>query len=160
LSCANDVFPADRARLIRADAFVGWHGNERQFDVQAARKGVSLSEEFGRYAPGDLVPEQRAAFVQASLQSIALTGQAEADFYAGLGLNDAFAACAVGDALERRPGYAGQRGWGFSLDDMARLGLKNMVYLGAGRYEQNSARFRFQQYLVPLGADDCLALLK
>jgi hypothetical protein len=41
---------------------------------------------------------------------------------------------------------------------MARLRLKETVYLGAGRYEQDSMRFR--QYLVPLGADDCLALLK
>jgi hypothetical protein len=157
-SCANYVFPAGRARVIRADAFVGWHGNERQFEVLAARKGVSLAEELGRYSPQDLAPEQRAAFVQASLQAIAVTRQAEADFYASLGLNDAFAVCAVGDTLERRPGYTGQKGWGFSLDDMARLGLKHTVYLGAGRYELDSARFR--QYLVPLGADDCLALLK
>jgi hypothetical protein len=154
-SCANYVFPAGGARVIRADAFVGWHGNERQFEVLAARKGLSLSEELGRYAPQALAPEQRAAFVQEFLQS---TRQAETDFYARLGLSDAFAVRAVGDALERRPAYAGQRGWGFSLADMARLGLKDTVYLGAGRYEQDSRRFR--QYLVPLSADDCLALLK
>jgi hypothetical protein len=157
-SCANYVFPAGRARVIRADAFVGWHGNERQFEVLAARNGISLSEELGRFAPQTATPEQRTAFIQEILQSIAGTRQAEADFYASLGLSDAFAVCAVGDALERRPGYVDQKGWGFSLDDMARLGLKNTVYLGAGRYEQDSARF--QQYLVPLGADDCLALLK
>ena len=46
--------------------------------------------------------------------------------------NDAFAVCAVGDVLEKRPGYAGQIGWGFSLADMARLGLANTVYLGEG----------------------------
>jgi hypothetical protein len=141
--------------VIRADAFVGWHGNERQFEVLAARKGLSLSEALGRYAPQGLAPEQRATFVQEFLQS---TRQAETDFYARLGRSDAFAVRAVGDALERRPAYAGQRGWGFSLADMARLGLKETVYLGAGRYERHSMRFR--QYLVPLSADDCLALLK
>lgn len=31
----------------------------------------------------------------------------ESDFYAALGLNDVFAVCAVGDVLEKRPGYAG-----------------------------------------------------
>jgi hypothetical protein len=82
----------------------------------------------------------------------------EAEFYASLGLSDAFAVCAVGDVLEKRPGYAGQLGWGFSLADMARLGLVNTAYLGEGRYEKDSARFR--QHLVPLGADDCLAMLK
>jgi len=157
-SCADYVFPAGRARVIRADAYVGWHGNERQFEVLAARRGVSLAEELGRYAPQGLAPEQRAAFVQEVLRSMAVTRKDEADFYASLGLDDAFAVCAVGDVLEKRPGYAGQKGWGLSLADMARLGLAHTVYLGEGRYERDSSRFR--QNLVLLGADDCLALLK
>jgi hypothetical protein len=157
-SCADYVFPAGRARVIRADAFVGWHGNERQFEVLAARRGVGLADELARFAPQGATPEQRAAFVQAFMQSIAITRPDEAAFYAQLGLNDAFAVCAVGDVLEKRPGYAGQVGWGFSLADMARLGLTDTVYLGEGRYEADSARFR--QYLVPLPAEDCLSLLK
>jgi hypothetical protein len=144
--------------VIRADAFVGWHGNERQFEVLAARKGVSLAEELGRYAPQGLALAQRAAFVQELLASISVTRKDEADFYAQLGLHDAFAVCAVGDVLEKRPGFAGQRGWGFSLADMARLGLTHTVYLGHGVYEKDSARFR--QHLVPISADECLALLK
>ncbi len=71
--------------------------------------------------------------------------------------NDAFAVCAVGDILEKRPSYAGQIGWGFSLADMARLGLTNTVYLGDGAYE-DAARFR--KYLVRISADECLAMLK
>jgi hypothetical protein len=157
-SCADYVFPAGRARVIRADAFVGWHGNERQFDVIAARTGVSVANQVAAIPPADVAPGPRAAFVQDALRSFAVTQKDEAEFYASLGLNDAFAVCAVGDVLEKRPGYAGQIGWGFSLADMARLGLSNTVYLGEGRYEQDSARFR--QYLVPITADDCLALLK
>jgi hypothetical protein len=157
-SCADYIFPAGRARVIRADAFVGWHGNERQFDVLAARTGVSVADQLARIPPADVAPGPRAAFVQEALRSFAVTQKDEADFYASLGLNDAFAVCAVGDVLEKRPGYAGQIGWGFSLADMARLGLANTVYLGDGRYEKDSARFR--QYLVPLGADECLAMLK
>jgi hypothetical protein len=157
-SCADYVFPAGRARVIRADAYVGWHGNERQFHVLAARRGVSLAEVLGGYVPQDTPPEQRDAFVQEFLRSVAVTGKDEADFYAQLGLDDAFAVCGVGDVLEKRPGYAGQKGWGFSLEDMARLGLANTVYLGDGRYERDSARFR--QYLVLITADECRALLK
>jgi hypothetical protein len=144
--------------VIRADAFVGWHGNERQFDVLAARTGVSVADQLAAVPPADLAPGPRAAFVQEALRSIAVTRKDEAEFYASLGLDDAFAVCGVGDVLEKRPGYAGQIGWGFSLADMARLGLTNTVYLGEGRYEQDSSRFR--QYLVPITADDCLALLK
>lgn len=157
-SCADYVFPAGRARVIRADAFVGWHGNERQFDVMAARTGVSVADQLAAVPPADVAPGPRAAFVQEALRSIAVTQKDEAAFYASLGLNDAFAVCAAGDVLEKRPGYAGQIGWGFSLADMARLGLAHTVYLGEGRYERDSSRFR--QYLVPLSADDCLALLK
>jgi len=157
-SCADYIFPAGRARVIRADAFVGWHGNERQFRVLAARTGVSVADQLATIPPADVAPGPRAAFVQEALRSMAVTGKDEAEFYASLGLNDAFAVCAVGDVLERRHGYAGQIGWGFSLADMARLGLTHTVYLGEGRYEQDSSRFR--QYLVPITADDCLALLK
>jgi hypothetical protein len=157
-SCADYVFPAGRARVIRANAFVGWHGNERQFEVLAARTGVSVADQLANVPPAHVAPGPRAAFVQEALRSIAVTQKDEADFYASLGLNDAFAVCAVGDVLERRPGFAGQIGWGFSLADMARLGLINTVYLGDGRYEQDSWRFR--QYLVPITADDCLTLLK
>ncbi|MFN0186106.1 MAG: hypothetical protein ACKVQR_20005 [Aquabacterium sp.] len=157
-SCADYVFPAGRARVIRADAFVGWHGNERQFELLAARRGLSLAEIFGQFVPKEATPAQRTSFIQDALQTIAVTRREESDFYASLGLNDAFAVCAVGDVLEKRPGYAGQIGWGFSLADMARLGLTATVYLGQGRYEQDSSRFR--QYLVRITADDCLALLK
>lgn len=156
-SCADYVFPAGRARVIRADAFVGWHGNERQFDVLAARTGVSVADQLAKVPPAEVAPGPRTAFVHEALRSIARTRKDEAAFYASLGLDDAFAVCAVGDVLEKRPGYVGQIGWGFSLADMARLGLANTVYLGTGRYEQDSARFR--QYLVPLSADDCLGLL-
>jgi len=156
-SCADYVFPAGRARVIRPDAFVGWHGNERQFDVIAARTGVSVADQLAKVPPADVAPGPRAAFVQEALRSIAASQKDEVAFYASLALKDAFAVCAVGDVLEKRPGYAGQIGWGFSLADMARLGLSNSVYLGDGRYERDSARFR--QYLVPITADDCLALL-
>jgi hypothetical protein len=157
-SCADYIFPAGRARVIRANAFVGWHGNERQFHVLAERTGVSVADQLAAVVPADVAPGPRGAFVQEALRSIAVTRKDEAEFYASLGLNDAFAVCAVGDVLENRPGYAGQIGWGFSLADMARLGLTNTVYLGEGRYELDSSRFR--QYLVPITADDCLALLK
>lgn len=156
-SCADYIFPAGRARVIRTDAFVGWHGNERQFHLLAARKGVSLTDLLTQYVPKDASPEQRTAFFRDFEETTKVTMKDEADFYAKLGLSDAFAVCAVGDVLEKRPGYAGQIGWGFSLADMARLGLTNTVYLGEGAYE-DSARFR--KYLVRISADECLAMLK
>ena len=156
-SCADYIFPAGRARVIRADAFVGWHGNERTFHVQAARKGIRLEEQLAQYVPKDASPEQRTAFFRDFEETTKVTLKDESDFYAALGLNDAFAVCAVGDVLEKRPGYAGQIGWGFSVADMIRLGLTNTVYLGNDAYEDSS---RFRKYLVRISADECLAMLK
>lgn len=156
-SCADYVFPAARAQVIRANAFVGWHGNEKQFQALAKRNGTTLEQELARYAPQGVSAASLAEFVQAFKQSMAVTGKDEAEFYASLGLNDAFAYCAVGDVLERRPGYAGQIGWGFSVADMARLGLTRTVYLGDGAYERDSARFR--AYLIQISADECLTFL-
>ncbi|MCU0244932.1 MAG: hypothetical protein MUC42_00060 [Bryobacter sp.] len=157
-SCADYVFPAGRARVIRAHAFVGWHGNERQFDVLAKRRGVSVADVLAEHIPKNLSPEQRAAFMQEISASMKTTQRDEVNFYAQLGLNDAFAVCAVGDVLEKRPGSAGRIGWGFSIADMARFGMTNTVYLGDGAYEQDSSRF--QKYLWLISAGECLALLK
>ena len=156
-SCADYIFPAGRARVIRTDAFVGWHGNERTFHLQAARKDISLEEQLAQYVPKDASPEQRTAFFRDFEATTKVTLKDEAEFYAKLSLNDAFAVCAVGDILEKRPGYAGQIGWGFSVADMAHLGLTNTVYLGEGAYEDSS---RFRKYLVRISAEECLAMLK
>lgn len=157
-SCADYVFPAGRARVIRADAFVGWHGNERQFAILAVREGVNLTEVLRRFVPPEASPAQADGFVREFAASLAVTQKDETAFYEHLGLDDAFAVCAVGDVLEQRSGFTGQKGWGFSVEDMASLGLVNTVYLGRGRYEEDSSRFR--QYLVRISADECIELLK
>lgn len=157
-SCADYLFPAGRARVIRADAWVGWHGNERQFDVLAARHGVPLADELRRFVPPNTPKPQADAFVRDLVARIDETRQDEADFYAQLGMDDAFAVCAVGDEPEKRFGFTGRKGWGFSVEDMVRLGMANTVYLGRGRYEKDSAGFA--RYLAQISADDCRDLLQ
>jgi len=157
-SCADYLFPAGRARVIRADAWVGWHGNERQFDVLAARQGMPLADSLRRFVPPNTPKSQADAFVRDLVARIAETRQDEADFYAQLGLDDAFAVCAVGDEPEQRFGFTGRKGWGFSVEDMVRLGMANTVYLGRGRYEKDSAGFK--RYLAQISADDCRQLLQ
>jgi hypothetical protein len=157
-SCADYVFPAGRARVIRKDAFVGWHGNERQFTLLAERQGVPLTDILRHFAPADAPKAAVDAFVAELSDSIAKTQKDEAEFYASLGLSDAFAVCAVGDEVEMRFGFTGKKGWGFSIDDMVRLGMNNITYLDDGVYEKSSVRVK--QHLVTITADDCLALLK
>lgn len=160
-SCADYVFPAGRARVIRAGAFVGWHGNERQMIVLAQRRGTSVEEQFVNLAAPQLTgPERdrvRGEMVREVREWRANSLADEQAFYRSLGLDDAFAVCAVGEVLESRA-TAETRGWGFSIVDMVRLGLANTVYLGDGEYERDSALFR--KYLVPITAAECRSRMK
>ncbi len=164
-SCANYIFPAARGRVIRAESFVGWHGNERAFEVEARRAGVPL-EAFMRpmfqswldkSTPAEREGLSRDAYFAKQIGAMRESVAAEGRYYAQLGLADTFAACGVGDDLEKRPGFKDQRGWGFSIADMERLGLAHTSYLGDGPYE---ASWRFKTYLVALTADECASLLR
>jgi len=160
-SCADYVFPAGRARVIRTNAFVGWHGNERQMPILAARRGTTVEQEFEKLLPAELrrdEPAKARAFVtQLASHWRATTLPDEQAFYREIGIDDAFAVCAVGDVLDAQS-TAETQGWGFSLADMARLCMPDTVYLGDGVYERDSTGFR--TYLVPITADACRAMLK
>jgi hypothetical protein len=164
-SCANYIFPAGRGRVLRSDLFVGWHGNERAFEVDARRAGKTLEEFMRPQFEPSLVkstPEERDglsvdAFFASQIDGMRQSIAEEGKYFAQLGLDDAFAACGVGDVLEKRPGFRDQWGWGFSIADMERLGLAHTSYLGDGAYEANR---RFQTYLNPLTAEECVSLLR
>jgi hypothetical protein len=160
-SCANYIFPAGRVRAIRANAFVGWHGDERGMEIDAGKRGVSLASEVRSLLPPEVLngpPENIQGHIDEALASLRKSMQEEAAFFAQLGLRDDFATCAVGDAASSKySSLHDRKGWGFSIKDMERLGLVNTVYLGDGVYERDSTFFR--KYLGLLGADECLALL-
>jgi hypothetical protein len=164
-SCANYIFPAGRGRVIRADSFVGWHGNERAFEVDAKRAGKTL-EEFMRpqFEPSlaKSTLEERDglsadAFFARQIGGMRQSIAEEGKYFTQIGLDDAFAACGVGDVLEQRPDFMDQWGWGFTLADMEKLGLAHTSYLGDGPYEANR---RFQSFLVLLTAEECRSLLR
>lgn len=163
-SCADYIFPAGRARRIRDGAIVGWHGNERSLEVQADRAGLSLKAYFLQRFGSEIAkapPEMRVglsidAFVDQRLAEMQRRSADERAFFTDLGLDDRFTVCGVGDVLERRPDYRHQQGWGFALAEMARLGLPDTIYLGAGAYHQTP---RFLDMLMPLTAQQCLDLM-
>lgn len=43
-SCANFIAPAAASITIRENAFLGWHGNDRGFQIVADQKGLTLRE--------------------------------------------------------------------------------------------------------------------
>lgn len=155
-SCANFIAPAARSITIRENAFLGWHGNDRQFEVIAAQEGVTirdhLRQELTTTAADGTVTGPAEADLDEAEKTISELVAKEAALYEKIGLaNDTFAICGVGTRFDDRITDQ-QRGWGFSIADMARLGLPPVSYEGVGAYEDSPA---FKHWLIRLTPEDC-----
>jgi hypothetical protein len=153
-SCANFIAPAAASITIRENAFLGWHGNDRGFRIVADQKGIPLREHLRATVGGgaDDPSVDIEAWLDEAVPTIEALITEEAALYQRLGLkNDAFAVCGVGDRFEGR--LSGEQlGWGFSIADMARLGLPPVRYEGPGAYEDSPA---FRHWLIRLTPEDC-----
>jgi hypothetical protein len=153
-SCANFIAPAAASITIRENAFLGWHGNDRGFQIVADQQGLTLREHMRTVVAAGAA--ETGTDIEAWLDEAVPTLEAliveEAALYDRIGLpNDSFAICGVGPRFDDRL-IGAQLGWGFSLADMARLGLPPVRYEGPGAYEDNPA---FKHWLIQLAPDDC-----
>lgn len=160
-SCANFIAPAAASIIIRENAFLGWHGNDRGFQIAADQQGLSLREHLRLMVSGQFVdgkdkegkPADLDVFLDEAVPKLEALIVEEAALYDRIGLrNDTFAVCGVGDRFESRL-TGDQLGWGFSIADMARLGLPPIRYEGPGPYETNPA---FQRWLIKLTPEECV----
>jgi hypothetical protein len=154
-SCANFIAPAAASITIRDNAFLGWHGNDRGFQIVADQLGLTLREHMRTFVADGAA--DTGVDIEAWLDEAVPTLEAliveEAALYDRIGLaNDIFAVCGVGPRFEDRL-TGEQRGWGFSIEDMARLGLPPVRYEGEGPYEESPA---FRHWLIQLTPEDCL----
>ncbi len=92
------------------------------------------------------------AFLDEAVPTVETLIAKEKALYDRLGLkDDTFAVCGVGARFDDR--LSGQqRGWGFSIPDMARLGLPPVRFEGKGAYEDSAA---FKTWLILLTPADC-----
>jgi ATP-dependent protease ClpP protease subunit len=159
-SCANFIAPAAGSITIRENAFLGWHGNDRGFKIAAAEAGLSLREHMRSMVANsakdakdaDGKPVDIEAFLDEAVATLEVRIEEEAALYKRIGMpNDTFAICGVGDRFESR--LTGQQlGWGFSVADMARLGLPPVTFVGEGAYEDSAG---FKMWLIRLTPEDC-----
>jgi ATP-dependent protease ClpP protease subunit len=154
-SCANFIAPAAASITIRENAFLGWHGNDRGFQIVADQLGVSLRDHMRTFVAVEAA--ETGADIEAWLDEAVQTLEAliveEAALYERIGLaNDTFAICGVGPRFDGRL-TGEQLGWGFSIADMERLGLPPVRYEGDGPYEASPA---FRHWLMQLTPEDCL----
>jgi hypothetical protein len=159
-SCANFIAPAAASITIRPGAFLGWHGNDRGIAIVAKQEGLTVREHLramvkdqAAAAKGpDGKPADLEAFLDEAVPALEARIAGEADLYKRIGLpNDTFAVCGVGSRFNDRLS-GDQLGWGFSIADMARLGLPPVTFEGEGRYEESPA---FRRWLILLTPEDC-----
>lgn len=151
-SCANFIAPAARSITIREGAFLGWHGNDRGMQIVADQEGVSLRDHIATMVADQANGADLDTYLDEAVPAVEALIAKEQALYAKIGLqNDTFAICGVGTRFDDRI-TGEQRGWGFSIADMARLGLPPVHYEGKGAYEDSAA---FQKWLIKLTPEDC-----
>lgn len=142
-SCANYIFPAGVQKTIRAGSIVGWHGSEAQFDILALSEPGKTGTDLQRAAIADSLrnsgqDEQNDAELQKDVEwHLVRAERSRADeiaFFEEIGTDPEFTIHGM------RPGHLGafraslKDGWTYSLDDMKRLGLGQVTYLGEDDY--------------------------
>lgn len=153
-SCANFIAPAAASITIRENAFLGWHGNDRGFQIVADQKGITLREHLRTSVAAGAADNgtDLEAWLDEAVPTIEALIAEEAALYQRIGLpNDSFAVCGVGDRFEGRL-TGDQLDWGFSIADMAHLGLPPVRYEGPKAYEESPG---FRQWLIQLTPEDC-----
>lgn len=152
-SCANFIAPAAASITIRENAFLGWHGNDRGFQITADQLGLSLREYLRSSVGGGAADPgiDIEAWLDEAVPTLEALIVKEKALYDRIGIADTFAICGVGPRFDDRL-VGAQLGWGFSVADMARLGLPPVRYEGPGPYEDNPA---FKHWLIRLTPEDC-----
>lgn len=152
-SCADFIAPGANSITIRENAFLGWHGNDRGFQIVADQLGLPLREHLRNSVGGEATnPDvDIEAWLDEAVATLGSLIAEEKAFYDRIGIADTFAICGVGPRFDDRL-TGEQLGWGFSIADMARLGLPPVRYEGPGAYEDNPA---FRHWLIRLTPEDC-----
>lgn len=153
-SCADFIAPGANSITIRENAFLGWHGNDRGFQIVADQLGLSLREHLRNSVGGGAADPNIdiEAWLEEAVATLETLIVEEKAFYDRIGIADTFAVCGVGPRFDNRL-KGEQLGWGFSITDMAQLGLPPVRYEGPGAYEDSPA---FRNWLIRLTPEDCL----
>ena len=123
-SCANYVFPAAQRKLLGETAMLAWHGGATQKNVIE----VPECEEDGWYK--EYFDCDADAYMKQMSKMIAGLKVKEAVFFEKIGVDQQIT------VIGQKPEYVCggdevYNGWFYSLEDMERLGIKNVEIVGA-----------------------------
>ena len=146
-SCANYIFTAGKNKIIEEDAIVGWHGSEQQDPFIAVGYGITMEELYGRNYDelkewGEILPdESKDEFVENMMVTDDFDEGDEPEFLDKIGVN--LYLMVYGFLPDQFDYYMNEQtefgGWTFSIEDMAKFGVHNVTYDGAGQYPSKQA---------------------
>ena len=158
-SCANYIFPAGRNKVIEEGGVVGWHGSARQDYFFAKQKGISVREEIVDTISGALRHDATHFIDQEGFNRVIARFVAESEtlieveraFYERIGVDGDISV--YGHFPQRWDVIKGSGGgWTFTLEDMGKFGLGDIVYEGSDAYPSDRAYALFSH--VVLEVDD------
>ena len=150
-SCANYIFTAGKNKIIEQDAIVGWHGSEQQDPFIAAGLGLTMRElhvrnyEWRKEFGGPLTPqESKEEYVENMLKYDEYErDDGESKFLEKINVNLYLMVYGfLPDQIDYYYYYNEQSefgGWTFSIEDMAKFGVRNVTYEGEGQYPSEKA---------------------
>jgi len=145
-SCANYIFPAAPRKIIREDAFVGWHGSERSGEIVSLNYPGVSARAFERAELREAIlydqPELHGTddltrILDREYARFEDSRADEARFFEEIGVDDKITYFGLLPGQYRAYLASGMDGWTFSLVDMERFGIDNVSYAGEGRYAHN-----------------------
>ena len=158
-SCANYIFPAGRNKVIEDGGVVGWHGSARQDHFFAEQKGISVRQEIVDTISGALIHSAASdgfQFLdQEGLNKVVARFVAEDEtlieleraYYERIGVDADISV--YGHFPQRWDIIKGSDGgWTFTLEDMAKFGLDDIIYEGSDAYPPDRARLLFSHTLL------------
>jgi hypothetical protein len=137
-SCANYVFPSGRTRLLAPHASLMWHGGVTQ-PITPAELSQVLDEILEGLPQEDrrklLQEHSRDGLLQQLQQSLIAIVARETHFFRKLGIDQRITT--LGHLYEREllKGEGYYMGWDFSLEDLARLGIRDVEVKGGEPWE-------------------------
>ena len=137
-SCANYVFPSGRARVLAPHASLMWHGGVMQPITPAELAGV-LDETLNGLSEAErrklLRAHSRDELLGQLQQSLTAIRAREGAFFRKLGVDQRIATLGHLYQRELLQGQGYYMGWDFSLEDLARLGIRDISVKGAAAWE-------------------------
>jgi ATP-dependent protease ClpP protease subunit len=142
-SCANYIFTAGVKKILGKDAIIGFHGGASSDSFNMAQMNATLAR-----IPAEQREKVREDVEQQLKAYIESNRKREADFYQAISVAQKITTLGQ-EGVYHIYQKTGFRGWYYSLDDMEKLGLKNIHVVG-GDWNPERQENRYKIYRVSL----------